>query len=904
MGEVGQEGGRVVVSEMDSDDGLKQRFGSGPSQDDLEARHWRGSVAERLFGRGGAPVSIGRFRVLSRVGSGGAGVVYSAWDPKLERRVAVKVLRGAHDPREVEREAKLLAKLSHPNVVAVYDVGEHEGGAFLAMEFVDGETLLENDALGWEDALALLGQAAAGLQAAHDVGVVHGDVKPRNMLVGTDGRLRVTDFGTAHAGDEQFLGATPAYMAPEQARGVVATALSDQFSLCATAFELFYGVRPFAGGSADEIRAALLEGDRQDPPNPGKIPRWLRESLERGLSTEPVQRHADLNALLTAWRRGSRSNRGAVTVGVLALATIAAAAASQSGAGVDPCGEARERIVSLWSPQRRQALSDQFQSHGLAFAEQTWTRVESEIDGHVEELQGVLSQACALPNEEASLRRRLCVERRIIEVEAILDVLETDDPAVVEESVLALALLTDPQGCVLDARPLGAPDEEERRAVLEAVARARALRGVGKLDEALATLRRARRDAHEVRDPAVTARILLELGDTLVLREGVSDDTPTLATLEAALLAADAADAPHLTAQALLSLANANHRATRFDEALRWLDRLDAHLQGFEAPRLKGRAATLRALVGSMVGGWEDEAATRDALDRLRESGVRDAWLGLGLNNLGEAEFEQRDDVSAALHYTQALEIWNDVLGPSHPTTAGARGNLGEIALFRGEFDIALEHFLHALEIRSAAWGADSYWVAHTKAHVADVHRLAGRPDEAESIYRDVLAFTQRELPLPESEMFFALDTGVDRLQPWALHGLALLELQRGDPQAALAWANQVDSNSQVRAERHPDLSARFDVKALALVELGRFEEATSVLDRFEPSWTSAYANGVYKGVYAPLARAELARRQARPGDACAVLLPATVIDDPGVPAEDQRRLDTALESCAVSQLH
>lgn len=890
------------MSETDSDDGLKQRFGSGPSQDDLEARHWRGAVAERLFGRGGPPVSIGRFRVLSRVGSGGAGVVYSAWDPKLERRVAVKVLRGAHDPREVEREAKLLAKLSHPNVVAVYDVGEHDGGAFLAMEFVDGKTLLEYAAVGWEDVLALLIQAAAGLQAAHDVGVVHGDVKPTNMLVGTDGRLRVTDFGTAHAGDEQLLGATPAYMAPEQARGDVATALSDQFSLCATAFELFYGVRPFAGASAAEVRAALLEGARQDPPNVGRIPRWLRESLDRGLSTEPAQRYGDLSALLIAWRRGSRSSRGAVTAGVLALATLAAAAASQSGADLDPCAEAQQRIASLWSSQRREALSDQFQSHDQAFAEQTWTRVESEIDGHVEEIQGVLTRACALPNEETSLRRRLCVERRIIELGALLDVLETDDPAVVEESVLALALLTDPQGCVLDARPLGVPDEEERRAILEAVARARALRGVGKLDEALATLRRVRRDAHDVRDPAVTARILLELGDTLVLLEGVSEDTPTLATLEAALLAADAADAPHLTAQALLSLANANHRATRFDEALRWLDRLDAHLQGFEAPRLKGRAAILRALVGSMMGGWEDEATTRDALDRLRESGVRDTWLALGLNNLGEVEFEQRDDASAELHYTQALEIWNDVLGPSHPTTAGARGNLGEIALFRGEFDTALEHFVYALEIRSAAWGPDSFWVAHTRAHVADVHRLAGRPEQAEAIYRDVLRFTQRELPLPDSEVFFALDTGVDQLQPWALHGLALLELQRGDPQAALAWAKQVDPRVQVRAERHPDLSARFDVKALALAELGRLEDAAAVLDRFEPSWRQAYANGVYKGIYAPLARAELALRGGRPEDACAAVFPAEAIDDPGIPADDQRRLDTVLRSCAMSQ--
>ncbi len=111
-----------------------------------------------------------------------------------------------------------------------------------------------------------------------------------------------------------------------------------------------------------------------------------------------------------------------------------------------------------------------------------------------------------------------------------------------------------------------------------------------------------------------------------------------------------------------------------------WLDRLDAHLEGFEAPRLQGRAAILRALVESMVGGWEDEATTRNALDRLRESGVRDTWLALGLNNLGEVEFEQRDDVSAELHYTQAQEIWNDVRGSSPPNTAVVRRQPGQIA--------------------------------------------------------------------------------------------------------------------------------------------------------------------------------------------------------------------------------
>lgn len=890
------------------DDGLKERFGAGPAQGDLEARQWRQNVAARLFGRASSRLTIGRFQVLQRVGSGGAGVVYSAWDPKLERRVAVKVLRGEHDPHEVEHEAKLLAKLNHPNVVAVYDVGECDGASFVAMEFVDGQTLqthLEASQLRWAQRLALLEQAASGLVAAHEAGIVHGDVKPGNLLVGADGRLRVTDFGTAHLGEDRLLGATPAYMAPEQAGGNPATTASDQFSLCATAFEVFYGVRPYPGDTADEIRAALAEQRRTEVPTSASIPRWLRDSIERGLAHDPNERYPDLASLLTVWKRGTQGKRGWVATAALgAGVTVAAVVAMNPDSVDDPCASSRDRIAALWAPPRRAALAERFAAHGQPFAEQAWSRVQADIDTHVDALQSVLSGACAQPNEETSLRRRLCVERRVLELSALLDVLETDDPSVIEESVQALALLTDPQGCVLDARPLDALDEALRREVLEAVARARALRGVGKVDDALRTLQAARVRAHELRDPAVTARILLELGDSLAMQQGVSDQTPTLATLEAALLAADAADAPNLTARALLSLAGANYRATRFDDALLWLDRLDRHLEGSDADRLGGRAAMLRALVGVMQDPKGSDANTREALDHLRDAGGHDTWLAQGLNSLGELEFERFEDADAAQHYTQALDVWREVLGPSHPNTAGAHGNLGEVALLQGDHARALEHFDRALEIRSAAWGSDSYWVEHTRAHVADALRGAGRIDEAREAYLEVLAFTRRQVPMSDSESFFDLDSGTDQLQPWALHGLALIALQRGDAQAALTWAEQVDPRATIRAERHPDLAARFDLAALALLDLGRLEEARAKLDRIDDAWTLVDPAPIHKRIYAPLARAELEAHEGHLDAACTAASMAASITDPGVPEDARARLEQALHLCPDAQPH
>jgi serine/threonine protein kinase len=304
-----------------------------------------------------AGATVGRYVLVSEIGAGAMGVVWSAHDPELERHVAVKVLRPELADRDARsrmmREARAMARLAHPNVVAVYDVGDHGEQVFVAMELVPGATLAKWLATPRTRAeiVARFIDAGRGLAAAHEQGLVHRDFKPENVLVGQDGRVRVTDFGLArrssfaplltetepdgsrlaHAAlasltrTGAFAG-TPAYMAPEQLMGRPATARTDQFSFCVALYEALYGERPFAASTFEELVANVL-GNRVRPAPPStSVPPRLRRILLRGLEVDPARRHPSVGALLDAIsgtvKTGARRGRTVfiATAGVIVVA--------------------------------------------------------------------------------------------------------------------------------------------------------------------------------------------------------------------------------------------------------------------------------------------------------------------------------------------------------------------------------------------------------------------------------------------------------------------------------------------------------------------------------------------------------------------------------------------------------
>ena len=323
------------------------------------------------------PPGIGRYRLVARLGAGAMGVVWSATDPQLERKVAIKVVhpRLASSPDasiRMLREARAMAKLSHRAVVTVHDAGEVDGRLFLAMELIDGETLtarLRRPDLArpeaWRARLALVLEAGRGLAAAHAAGVLHRDFKPDNVLVDHAGRVAVGDFGLAALGETAgmrpsraeiaragfggsltmtgaLLG-TPAYMSPQQLEGEPADERGDQFAFCVTAFEALYGTKPFpvAERGLDALAAlaaAATAGVLAEPPGATAVPAAVREVLRRGLAASPAARWPDMATLLAALDtasglRARRGRRGVLVAATLGLVALAAGAGAYLNAG-------------------------------------------------------------------------------------------------------------------------------------------------------------------------------------------------------------------------------------------------------------------------------------------------------------------------------------------------------------------------------------------------------------------------------------------------------------------------------------------------------------------------------------------------------------------------------------------
>ncbi|MCA9636086.1 MAG: serine/threonine protein kinase, partial [Myxococcales bacterium] len=296
-----------------------------------------------------APARIGRFVVLRPLGAGGMGQVFLAYDEALDRKVALKLLRAAdwdEGRARLRREAQAMARVAHPNVVPIFEVGEHAGQVFLAMEYVVGVTLkewAEAAPRGWREIVGVYLQAARGLQAAHAVDVVHRDFKPENALVSSDVdgvRVRVLDFGLAalpapsdmntESDAEGSLDApaafatvagtvmgTPAYMAPEQHLAAPTDARTDVFAFTVALYEALYDERPFGGETFDELQRAVTTGRVQPAPAGAQVPPWLRRVLLRGLAVDPDARWPSMAALLAALSRDpERSRRRWLAAGV------------------------------------------------------------------------------------------------------------------------------------------------------------------------------------------------------------------------------------------------------------------------------------------------------------------------------------------------------------------------------------------------------------------------------------------------------------------------------------------------------------------------------------------------------------------------------------------------------------
>jgi hypothetical protein len=345
---------------MFAGDVLRSSALAPPELDALERRRVLGEVCRALFATGEA-ARLGRFQIMARIGSGATGVVYQGHDPELDRRIALKVLghggdaRIADDPRLL-REAQALARLTHPNVVTIHEVGREAGRIFIAMELVDGQRLddwLAAGARDWKQVLDTLLEAGAGIAAAHAAGLVHRDIKPSNIMVDRVWRARVVDFGLARAeapdgivsgggwlgtkltGSHALVG-TPAYASPEQLQGRPSDSRSDQYGFAATAWEALAGSAPFAGETIADRLAAIRAGVTRTPRL--AVPARVLDPLRRALRFEPAERYESLSALLSELKHAAlasndRGRRRSIAIAIASGVAVVAMAAWAIGGG-------------------------------------------------------------------------------------------------------------------------------------------------------------------------------------------------------------------------------------------------------------------------------------------------------------------------------------------------------------------------------------------------------------------------------------------------------------------------------------------------------------------------------------------------------------------------------------------
>ena len=459
---------------------------------------------------------MGRYELKRIVGAGGMGVVFEADDPELDRRVAVKILRARSSSggeARLRREGQTMARLTHPNVLRIYDVGVGHEHLFVAMEFVGGGTLadwLERAPRTPEQIIAVFVQAGRGLAAAHDAGIVHRDFKPSNVLVADDGRVLVTDFGLARTAtsvepdDVQLAGGsrpsgpmaavtatgellgTPAFMAPEQHAGGVIDARADQFSFCVSLWRGLFGIAPYEGTTLPELAQSTQSGVVTSPP-PAVASRAspkVRAAIERGLRAAPDERFPSMHELLAALepRSGVRAPwwiAGAAAASLAAAASVWAVRSLTQTAS-DPCSARDVRFAAIWNGQIAGAVKAAFVGTKESYAARSFDEVARQLDRRRTGWDAMRIDNCratrvrGVQSDSLMDLRAACLDRRLADVAAFVGVLRAADVETVRQAPLQAAAIGDPAGCgdgAALARRAPLPPEPAKRTEIAAIER-------------------------------------------------------------------------------------------------------------------------------------------------------------------------------------------------------------------------------------------------------------------------------------------------------------------------------------------------------------------------------------------------------------------------------------------------
>jgi eukaryotic-like serine/threonine-protein kinase len=765
-----------------------------------------------------AGARVGRFALIEPIGRGGMAEVWAAYDPILDRRIALKLLLPRlRDQTFLLREARAVARLAHANVVAVHDAGDIGGRVFIAMEYLPGGDLrgyLAEADRPWPEIVALFCEAGRGLAAAHRAGLVHRDFKAANVLLGRDRRIVVADFGLAGARDPratESLGetisgggviGTPAYMAPEQHRGEACDARSDQFTFCASLWQALYQELPFPGDTAAAIGAAVLADRRRDPPAGSPVPRRIRCALERGMSIDPAARFASMDDLLAALGRPSRRRRVLVGIGIGAVLVGSAALAVASSSGGDPCGAGADRwergLGADWAGRGERA----FTATGLPYAGAAWAQTRRALDDYGTRWRGMHRAACEARQrgeQSPSLldARMRCLDGALTAAAALGASAADADAGIVVRVHDAVASLPAIESCAdvvsLSARVAPTPAQRPAVAALETrLVELDTRRVLRTLADAPGETRRAFDDAERVGyAPAIASASLIAAKAAM----DAGDDAGVDRLLDRGVLAAIAGrDDSALARTASTRAWKLARRDAAYGEALRW-----GELSLEVAERVDGDPR-MQAQVLKSIGRIELDAGHVDRARQYLERAMDVAEHGLGPDHptvamiAGEMAdlFRLRREFDRAEAWaTRELDTLRRALGPDHPTVGYAWFNSAMTAWDEGDLALAELRFRQAMAIFDRSLGRGHADRLRAVAYLAEVLEARGQPADALAILDGISGETAAAPPVIQADLLRAEAAGLSRLgrpgaRAIAERALTIAEVGYGEDSADL----------------------------------------------------------------------------------------------------------------------
>jgi serine/threonine protein kinase/tetratricopeptide (TPR) repeat protein len=737
---------------------------------------------------------LDRYTILACIGEGGMGTVFAAYDPELDRKVALKLLHsdatGASDGRRLVREAQAMARVSHPNVVPVYDVGTFGDRVFVAMEFVEGETLgqwLGAAARSWREIVRVFREAGLGLLGAHEAGLVHRDFKPDNVLLGNDGRIRVTDFGLARvavaeqpspaepgpaAAPRGLLSAeltlcgtiigTPAYMAPEQHRGLLPDVRTDQFNFAASLYRALYGELPY-----DPAALAAWKGDDpspvpRDPPAGSAVPRWLGRILARALAARPEGRYPSFSALLEALGRDPgavlrrRLGWAASLLGVLLTVGVVV----RSGRRHDQlCKVGPEQLAGAWDEDVRNAAARSLAQSARPNAAWTWERARAMLDQYAKDWTGMRQDACVATrirgdqSDEVLTLRTLCLDEARAELRTVARWLAEPDAKVVDRALKVIGGLPAISRCG-DVRALredlALPADPAQRAAFtveqERLATARALLLAGKPKETTELAGQVLEAARRGKLRAIEGRALYVLGEASynVGKYDESEQQHRLA-LAAAIASGDARTFGDSSETLYFITGYFRHHDA---EARQYDQFVEAAIERMGGDK-KLMAGHLQTKAG-MIAEAGDHAAALPLLERALEIRRADPAVSdlnrantmhdLAVTYLNLGRYREADS-----HWTAAVALAERAVGERAPDVAPILAGLASLRVKQGRFEEAARLAERAVSLRKPVSTANDL-------HLADCYLILGQAETG-------LGDGARAVPLVELAMKASIAT-------------------------------------------------------------------------------------------------------------------------------------------------